>query len=87
MIFHHQMFESWNAYLIQSMKILRWLGQNGDKMREVIRTSYKFANEVVDQSEIAFNIAANTLDDPNIRTLIGMTGSILWATIAKNMNT
>jgi len=81
-----KMFESWNSYLTQSMKILRWMSQNGDKMRDIIRTSYKFANEVVDQSEIAFNIAANTLEDPNIRTLLQMTGSILWTTITNKMN-
>lgn len=81
------MFESWNHYLAQSMKILRWLSQNGHRMREIIHTSYKFANEVVDQSEIAFNIAANTLEDPKIRTLIGMTGSILWTTISQKLNT
>lgn len=77
---------NWNTYLTQSMKILRWMSQNGNKMREIINISYKFANEVVDQSEIAFNIAANTLEDPNIRTLIGMTGSVLWTTILNKIN-
>lgn len=81
-----EVFTNWNTYLTQSMKILRWMSQNGNKMREVINISYTFANEVVDQSEIAFNIAANTLEDPNIRTLIGMTGSVLWTTILNKMN-
>ena len=78
--------QRWMNAMAASMRILRWLGSNCDKVRDAIKFSYKMANEIVDQSEIAFGLATQTLDDPHIRQLIAVSGEVIWTSISKKMD-
>jgi len=68
------------------MKILKWMVSNCDKVRETIKFAYDVSNEIVDQSEVAFGLATETMEDPAIRQLIVVSGQVLWAGISKKIN-
>jgi uncharacterized protein involved in tolerance to divalent cations len=78
--------KKWFDALSASMKILKWMVSNCDKVRETIKFAYDVSNEIVDQSEVAFGLATETMEDPAIRQLIVVSGQVLWAGISKKIN-
>ena len=76
----------WHNALSTSMKVLKWMVSNCDKVRETIKFAYDISNEIVDQSEVAFGLATETMEDPAIRQLLTVSGQILWSNINQKMN-